>query len=177
MTLADIQTVTNIIQNVTLTGATFIAAWWAYTTLGYKEKTDELLAIARKVVEIHSHIEGSASTYDLHKTLVGLGAFDDKKLSQVKQVAEARLEALRYELNDLRDLSLRLPVAFRLLSIVEYQLVIELGGIEGWNDEMKKKKLTQAKLKILGEIYQEINAHRNFLTRVYIKIQNTIYRF
>jgi hypothetical protein len=179
-TIADVQALTNIIQNLTLTAATFVAAWWAYATFGLKEKTDELLAIARKIGEIHSHIDGSASTYNSYEILVGLASFDTQKLTEVKQAAEVRLAVLREELNELQELSLRIPIIFRVLTIGEYQSVLIdmslLGGIEHWGEEEVKEKLQQAKFKILNDIYTEINRHGNFLRKIQVAASNTMYR-
>ena len=179
MTLEEIQIVTGIIQNLTLTLATLIAAWWAYTTFGLKEKTDELLSIARKINEIHSHVDGSALMYGYHKTLVELAGLDAEKLTEVKRGAEARFIALCEELSNLRDLSLRITPAFRILAIGEHELALldlRIHGIERWADKELKEKLRTSKIKILNEIYDEINKHSHFLNWLSIKISNSIYR-
>ena len=178
-TLADIQALTSIFQNLVIVFATLVGAWWAYATFGYKEKTDELLTIARKIVEIHSHIEGSALTYSLYKALGTLGKIGPqnfKKLEEVKQAAETRVVALRYELNDLRDLSLRLPIVFKILDLGEYELkLLSIGGIERWGEKEVKDELLQAKLKILTKIYSEVNSYGSLIRKMNVKIQNIVY--
>lgn len=179
MTLEEIQIITGIIQNLTLTFATFIAAWWAYATFGLKEKTEELLSIAQKINEIHSHVEGSALMYGYQKTLVELAGLDAQKLAEVKFGAEARFIALCEELSSLRDLSLRIPSAFRILAIGEHELVLmdlQIQGIEHWSDKELKERIRASKIKVLNEIYTEINKHNRFLNWLGIKVSNVIYR-
>lgn len=179
MTLEEIQIITGIIQNITLTLATVIAAWWAYATFGLKEKTDELLSIARKINEIHSHVDGSTLMYGYQKTWVELAGLDAQKLAEVKFGAEARLIALCEELSNLRDLSLRIAPAFRILTIGEHELALidlRIQGIERWSDKELKEKIRASKVKILNEIYTEINKHSRFLNWLSIKISNGIYR-
>jgi len=177
-TLTDIKTLTDIFQNITLIVAAVIAAWWGYVTLTYKDKTDELLAIARKIVEIDSFINGNATTYYLQKTIVQLTEGDDQQLKRFKHEAEDGLAALKQELQDLQAISLRVPMVFRFLNLTEYQSeLIMLGDIENWNTEEVKNKLIKAKLQILKDIDKEVNAHGNLLKWVYIKFQNLIFRF
>lgn len=177
MGLSDFKTLTDILQNLTLTGATFVAAWWAYTTLTYKEKIDELSAIAKKIVEIHTHIEGTATTYNLKQTISKLSESDDAPLMQFKYEAEGRLEALKLELQALQELSLRVSFIFRFLNITAYQSeLIMLSGIENWNETAVKDSLLQAKLKILSDIDRQVNTHDSFLKRIYISLQNVIFR-
>lgn len=99
-------------------------------------------------------------------------------LNEIKFTAEAKIRALRHELSDLKNLSLRLPIAFRVLDLQEYELeLMRLDGVEHWGDADVKDRLTKAKLKILTKIYTEINSYRSLFNKLGIKIQNTIYRF
>jgi len=178
-TLNDIKTLTDIFQNFALVIGTIIAAWWAYATFGLKEKNDELLAIARKINEIHSHIDGSTLMYGYRKTLVDIVGLDEQKLIEVKQGAEARFIALCEELSDMRDLSLRISPVFRILTISEYELALldlRIKGIEHWSDEELKTKLRVSKIKVLNKIYDEMNKHSSFLRWAGMKISNGIYR-
>lgn len=177
-TLSDVKTLTDILQNLALVIGAGTAAWWAYATFGLKEKNDELLAIARKINEINSHVDGSILMYGYRKVLVDVAGLDQQKLIEVKQVAEARFIALCEELSDMRDLSLRLPPAFRILTIGEYELVLldlQIQGIEHWSNEELKTKLRTSKIQVLTKIYDEMNRHSSFLRWAGIKISNGIY--
>ena len=179
MTLTDIETLTSIIQNLTLTGATLVAAWWAYATFGLKEKNEELMAIARKINEIHSHVQRSILMYQYQNIVVGLTEGDRQKLINVKQGAEGSLNVLCEELSEMQSLSLRVPPVFRVLTIGEYELVLidlQIRGIEHWSDEGQVTKLSTAKIKVLNEIYREMNRHSSFLRWLGVKISNGVYR-
>ena len=177
-TLADVKTLTDILQNLTLTVATIVAAWWAYVTLTFKEKTEELSTIARKIIEIHSYIDTTATTYKLRKDIDSLtGSHDEQSLNNFKYEAEDRLEVLKTELSDLQSLSLRVSIAFRFLDITEYQSeLIMLGGIEKWDEKIVRDKLLKAKVEIIHKINDEVNAHGKFFRAINIKLQNMIYR-
>ena len=174
--LQDVQMLFDIFQSITVIAATIFTAWWAYSTFGYKEKTEELTAIARKVVEIHSHINRSVSVYDTYSILVSLGTYDAEKVQRLKNDAEIRLKVLQEELEELQSLSLNVPAHFRILRLMEYQLeMFNLGGVNDWRKDDMQRKLIDSKLRLLHDVELEINAHRKFFRRIHIKSQDAIY--
>lgn len=175
--ISEVQALTDILLNLGLFVATIVAGWWAYTTLAYKEKVEEFKAIAKKIAEIHSHIEMASERFSMTQTLVGLAGLDEGQLRTIKYEAEGKLGQLKSELEELQAISLSVPFVFRMLDLTIYQSeFILLGGVENWVEEDTKAKLYQAKLEILKNIDREINAHGNLLKLIKVKIQNATYR-
>lgn len=172
MTLSDVQIISTIIQNVALTGAGIFTAWWAYSTFGYKEKTEELTAIAKKILEIHSFIETSA----LQDIVFRLSGLEDLKYQDWKRQIEMRYDSFRAELSNLRDLSFNIPVPFRILRVIEYETAL-MGyrSLDQWNDTNVKKEMIDLRVKILHDIAEEANVHRNFFIRINVLFKNFVY--
>ncbi|CAN5740266.1 hypothetical protein BH11PAT2_BH11PAT2_00530 [soil metagenome] len=183
--LSMAETVANITQSITIIIATLFTAWWAYATFGHKEKTDELMAIARKISEIHTLLDRSVSQYKWHKlhilSLQTISPKDvekenEKYLQRVRE-QEAALDVLLDELEELQFLSFQVPIAFRILDMITYKQYIKANKdiSKLAQDQEAVSKTIEVKHKILSDIERQINAHRKVFNRIRIICANTVF--